>query len=182
MEYICPVLGEGDERDFIAIGQAENFKIAVFTNLDMYHEGCKYLGVTGYEPIKVSDELFKDLAKKDDEFAGIIVNIHNEKKIINKEELERLEREKYVVERKLTAAKHKEKRLQSELKRLTRSERTHRLCTRAGMLETFLKEPTTLTDDDVMELLTFIFHSEAVQKKLDLLIANRKELGQPNGS
>ena len=75
-----------------------------------------------------------------------------------------------------------EKRLQSELKRLTRSERTHRLCTRAGMLETFLKEPTTLTDDDVMELLTFIFHSEAVQKKLDLLIANRKELGQPNGS
>lgn len=90
MEYICPVLGEGDERDFIAIGQAENFKIAVFTNLDMYHEGCKYLGVTGYELIKVSDELFKDLAKKDDEFTGIIVNIHNEKKIINKEELERL--------------------------------------------------------------------------------------------
>ena len=87
---------------------------------------------------------------------------------MSKEELERLEREKYVVERKLTAAKHKEKRLQSELKRLTRSERTHRLCTRAGMLETFLKEPTTLTDDDVMELLTFIFHSEAVQKKLDL--------------
>ena len=86
---------------------------------------------------------------------------------MSKEELEKLEREKYVVERKLTAAMHKEKRLQSELKRLTRSERTHRLCTRAGMLETFLKEPTTLTDDDVMELLTFIFHSEAVQKKLD---------------
>ncbi len=77
---------------------------------------------------------------------------------MSKEELEKLEREKYVVERKLTAAMHKEKRLQSELKRLTRSERTHRLCTRAGMLETFLKEPTTLTDDDVMELLTFIFH------------------------
>ena len=95
---------------------------------------------------------------------------------MSKEELEKLEREKYVVERKLTAAMH------SEVKRLTRSERTHRLCTRAGMLETFLKEPTTLTDDDVMELLTFIFHSEAVQKKLDLLIANRKELGQPNGS
>ena len=99
---------------------------------------------------------------------------------MSKEKLEKLEREKYVVERKLTAAMHKEKRLQSELKRLTRSGRTHRLCTRAGMLETFLKEP--LTDDDVMELLTFIFHSEAVQKKLDLLIANRKELGQPNGS
>ena len=72
---------------------------------------------------------------------------------MSKEKLEKLEREKYVVERKLTAAMHKEKRLQSELKRLTRSGRTHRLCTRAGMLETFLKEPTTLTDDDVMELL-----------------------------
>lgn len=33
MEFICPVLGEGDERDFIAIGHAENFKIAVFTDL-----------------------------------------------------------------------------------------------------------------------------------------------------
>ena len=75
---------------------------------------------------------------------------------MSKEKLEKLEREKYVVERKLTAAMHKEKRLQSELKRLTRSGRTHRLCTRAGMLETFLKEPTTLTDDDVMELLTFM--------------------------
>ena len=89
------------------------------------------------------------------------------------EELEKLRHKQYVAERKLTAAKHKEKRLQSELKRLTRSERTHRLCTRAGMLETFLKEPTVLTD--VMELLTFIFQSEAVQKKLNLLIESRRE-------
>ena len=91
------------------------------------------------------------------------------------EELEKLRHKQYVAERKLTAAKHKEKRLQSELKRLTRSERTHRLCTRAGMLENFLKEPTVLTDEDVMELLTFIFHSEAIQKKLDLLIESRRE-------
>lgn len=89
--------------------------------------------------------------------------------------MEKLKHQKYVAEKKLTAAKHKEKRLQSELKRLTRSERTHRLCTRAGMLETFLKEPTVLTDEDVMELLTFIFQSEAVQKKLNLMIENRKE-------
>ena len=98
------------------------------------------------------------------------------------EKLEKLKHDQYVAERKLTAAKHKEKRLESEIKRLTRSERTHRLCTRAGMLETFLYEPTVLTDDDMMELLTFIFHSKAVQKKLDLLIENRKEMEQPNGS
>lgn len=91
------------------------------------------------------------------------------------EKLEKLKHERYVAERKLTAAKQREKRLESEIKRLTRSERTHRLCTRAGMLETFLKEPTVLTDEDVMELLTFIFQSEAVQKKLNLLIESRRE-------
>ena len=78
------------------------------------------------------------------------------------EKLEKLKHEQYVAERKLTAAKHKKKRLESEIKRLTRSERTHRLCTRAGMLETFLREPTVLTDDDVMELLTFGFDASQV--------------------
>ena len=101
---------------------------------------------------------------------------------MSKEEFEKLEHEKYVLEKKLTAAKHKEKRLQSELKLLTRGERTHRLCTRAGMLETFLRKPTVLTDDDVMELLTFIFHSEAVQKKLNLLIENRENELTTDGS
>ena len=97
------------------------------------------------------------------------------------EKLEKLKHERYVAERKLTAARHREKQLESEMKRLTRSERTHRLCTRAGMLETFLKEPTLLTDDDVMELLTFIFHSETVQKKLNLLIEKRKRTEETNG-
>lgn len=91
------------------------------------------------------------------------------------EKLEKLKHDQYVAERKLTAAKHKEKQLEHELKRLTRSERTHRLCTRAGMLEKFLREPTLLTDDDVMELLTFLFHGEPAQKKLDSLIEKRKQ-------
>ena len=91
------------------------------------------------------------------------------------EELEKLKQKQHRLEKKLTAAKHKEKQLEHKLKQLTSSERTHRLCTRAGMLEKFLREPTLLTDDDVMELLTFIFHGEAVQKKLDLLIEKRKE-------
>ena len=98
------------------------------------------------------------------------------------EKLEKLKHDQYVAERKLTAAKHREKRLESEIKQLTRSERTHRLCTRAGMLETFLREPTILTDDDVMELLTFLFHGEAAQKKLDLLIENRKKMLETDGS
>ena len=42
------------------------------------------------------------------------------------EQLEKLKQQKYVAEKKLTAAKHKEKRLQNELKRLTRFERENR--------------------------------------------------------
>ena len=106
---------------------------------------------------------------------AFVLSIIRKEKLPMSEELEKLRHKQYVAERKLTAAKHKEKRLQSELKRLTRSERTHRLCTRAGMLEIFLKEPTVLTDEDVMEPLTFIFQSEAVQKKLNLLIESRRE-------
>ena len=91
------------------------------------------------------------------------------------EKLEKLKHDLYVGEQKLRAAENEGKALQREMKKLNRAERTHRLCTRAGMLEAFLKEPTTLTDDDVMELLTFLFHGEAAQKKLDMLIENRRK-------
>lgn len=64
-----------------------------------------------------------------------------------------------------TVAKHEEKQLQSELKRLARSERTHRRCIRAERQEIFLKEPIILADEEGMEPLTFIFQSEAAQKK-----------------
>lgn len=73
------------------------------------------------------------------------------------EKLEKLNRQKNAAEKKLIAAQHREKQLEHERKRLTRSERTHRLCTRAGMLETFLKEPTVLTDEDVMVVLCQVF-------------------------
>ena len=67
------------------------------------------------------------------------------------EKLEKLKHDQYVAERKLTAAKHREKRLESEIKQLTRSERTHRLCTRVGMMETFLKEPAVGFCDLIFE-------------------------------
>ena len=98
------------------------------------------------------------------------------------EKLEKLNRQKTAAEKKLIAAQHREKQLEHERKRLTRSERTHRLCTRAGMLEKFLREPTLLTDDDVMELLTFLFHGEAAQRKLDRLIEERRKTLTTGGS
>ena len=92
------------------------------------------------------------------------------------EKLEKLKHEMYVVEKKKTAEIHKGKRLEKEMELLTRKERTHRLCTRAGMLETSLREPSLLTDDDVMELLRFIFHSSDVQKKLNAMIESRRKM------
>ena len=91
------------------------------------------------------------------------------------EKLDKLRQERDRAERHLRKAANDEKALAHEMVRLTRAERTHRLCTRGGMLETFLHEPSLLTDDDVMELLTFLFHGEAAQKKLDMLIAGRRE-------
>ena len=48
--------------------------------------------------------------------------------------------------------KQQDKMLQSEIKRLTRNERTHRLCTRGGMVESYIQEPEKLTDDQVTQI------------------------------
>ena len=97
------------------------------------------------------------------------------------EKLAKLEQELYKANQQLKAAQNDEKYYARQLQLLNRTERTHRLCTRAGMLETFLREPTLLTDDDVMELLQFIFHSEAAQKKLEQLIEQRRKTSE-NGT
>ena len=64
--------------------------------------------------------------------------------------LEKLNQKLEKSEKKLRKAINDEKVLQHQLKQLTRKERTHRLCTRGGMLESFLQEPERLTDDDIM--------------------------------
>lgn len=88
--------------------------------------------------------------------------------------LEKLNRELEKSEKKLRKALNDEKALQHQLKKLTRSERTHRLCTRGGMLETFLQEPERLTDDDVMALLKVIFSKPDVQEMLKKLLEREK--------
>ena len=54
--------------------------------------------------------------------------------------LGKLNRELEKSEKKLRKAINDEKALQHQLKQLTRKERTHRLCTRGGMLESFLQD------------------------------------------
>jgi thiamine kinase-like enzyme len=91
------------------------------------------------------------------------------------EELEKMEHRVYVSKQKMVAAQHKEKYLKNQIKQLSRKERTHRLCTRGGMLERFIEEPNLLTDEDVFELLMYLFHGERAQNKLAYLIERRKD-------
>ena len=88
--------------------------------------------------------------------------------------LEKLNRELEKSEKKLRKAINDEKALQHQLKQLTRKERTHRLCTRGGMLESFLQEPERLTDNDVMMLLKLIFHRQDTQELLKKLLEREK--------
>ena len=76
--------------------------------------------------------------------------------------LKNLRSEKAKVEQKLRSCQHREKILERQMSELNRRERVHRLCTRAGMLESFLVCPGELTDDQVMELLKISFSQPEV--------------------
>ena len=73
-----------------------------------------------------------------------------------------LRKEKERAERQLQCCKHREKMLERRMSELTRRERVHRLCTRAGMLESFLVCPGELTNDQIMELLKISFRQPEV--------------------
>ena len=79
-----------------------------------------------------------------------------------KTDLAYLRSEKAKAEQKLRACQHRERILERQMSELNRRERVHRLCTRAGMLESFLVCPGELTDDQVMELLKISFRQPEV--------------------
>ena len=79
-----------------------------------------------------------------------------------KTDLAYLRNEKAKAEQKLRSCQHREKILERRMSELNRRERVHRLCTRAGMLESFLVCPGELTDDQVMELLKISFRQPEV--------------------
>ncbi len=88
MKFICPAIGEDHERDFLVMGKPEDFKIIAFSNMEEYEKGFEYLELEDYKPCEVSIELFKELAKNDDEFSGVILDIHSKNKVISKKELQ----------------------------------------------------------------------------------------------
>ena len=86
------------------------------------------------------------------------------KKVMSRAELES-EIEK--AERKRRYYEQQEKILSRKvIPQLTRKERTNRLCTRAGMLESFLVHPELLTNDQVIDLLRTAFRQKEVKDAL----------------
>ena len=92
-----------------------------------------------------------------------------------KSDLAYLRNEKAKAEQKLRACQHREKILERQMSELNRRERVHRLCTRAGMLESFLIAPEELTNDQVMELLKIAFRQPEVALALAKMIHDLQE-------
>ena len=85
-----------------------------------------------------------------------------------REEVEKAKRQKQFYENEIRIAR-------TQIKCLTRKERTHRLCIRGGMLEKFIESPDILSDDQIMQLLSFAFHKNDVQGMLRRMIEEAKK-------
>lgn len=87
------------------------------------------------------------------------------------ESLEDLQTELERAERKKKYYEQQEKILRRKvIPKLTRAERTNRLCTRAGMLESFLVHPELLSNDQVMDLLKIAFRQKEVKEALNEML------------
>ena len=84
------------------------------------------------------------------------------------EKLEKLNQEIEKTEKKL---RWEEKRLIHQAKTLTRKERTHRLCTRAAMLESYLPHPGAITDEQVSLFLKLLFHKDSTRQLMEKVFA-----------
>ena len=87
------------------------------------------------------------------------------------EKLEKLNQEIEKTEKKLRRAQHEEKILEHQIKTLTRKERTHRLCTRAAMLESYLPHPEAITDEQVSLFLKLLFHKDSTRQLMEKVFA-----------
>ena len=87
------------------------------------------------------------------------------------EKLEKLNQEIAKSEKKLRWAEQEEKRLIHQAKTLTRKERTHRLCTRAAMLESYLPHPEAVTDEQVSLFLKLLFRQDSTRQLMEKVFA-----------
>lgn len=89
----------------------------------------------------------------------------------NRNSLEALQARKDIAERRIKdynarmkRCEEKSKLLTKQIADLSRKQRTHRLCVRAGMLEGFFKKPELLNDEQIMDVLRLAFRQPEVKK------------------
>ena len=83
---------------------------------------------------------------------------------------------------KLLKISEKKKDLEAAKKALQDKAETERLSSRGMILESFLKEPLVLTNDDISSLLELMFRSSFSQKRLNELISARKGIPVENAT
>ncbi|MBD5507291.1 MAG: DUF3847 domain-containing protein [Lachnospiraceae bacterium] len=92
------------------------------------------------------------------------------------EKLEKLNQELEKSEAKLRRAQNQEKILEHQIKKLTRKERTHRLCTRGAMLESYLPHPENVMDEQIDVILKTLFYRNDIRQSIAKILAeNGKE-------
>ena len=91
------------------------------------------------------------------------------------EKLEKLNQEIAKGEARLRRAQHEEKILEHQVKQLTRKERTHRLCTRAAMLESYLPHPEAITDEQVSLFLKLLFRQDSTRQLMEKVFAGNDD-------
>ena len=87
-----------------------------------------------------------------------------------------LEKQKKLLEKK-QQAEAEEKAVQKQIKELTRSERTHRLCNRGGYLEKLLETlgAPELTDEEVFSYLDYALNTPYAKKALESLLDTKRK-------
>ena len=96
------------------------------------------------------------------------------------------DQEKERLDEKITQTEEKERRyavqqkiLLHEQAQLDRKKRNHRIFTRGAMLESFLKKPLLMTDEQVYDVLKTAFGQPEVQAKETILL--KQEIASING-
>ena len=77
-------------------------------------------------------------------------------------------------EARLNKAAEEKKALKAKMKQLEEQAENERLVSRGKILESFLKQPLALTNDDVAHLLDLLFRSRFTQRTLSEMIEARK--------
>lgn len=89
--------------------------------------------------------------------------------------IEKFNEEIEKTEAKLRKVQQREKMLKRQAILLTRKERTHRLCTRGAMLESYLPHPETITDEQVSAILKILFHKSDSRQLMEKILAENQE-------